>query len=64
MKYEKRFEAREVKASNLGARVEGDIWRVYDFKTKSWWRNSRNNNLNVADALMIADALNNGKIRP
>lgn len=65
MKYEKRFEARETTISTVGAKIESKtLWRVYDYKTKGWWKHPSNTGTNVVDATRIADSLNNGHIRP
>lgn len=64
MKYEKRFEAREVGQATVGAKVEGSVWRVYDYNVKGWWKNHQNQPMDVVQATLIADSLNNGHIKP
>lgn len=50
--------------SELEAKIDGKIWRVWDLRKKAWWSNRRNQPMNVDQALLIADSLNNGHIRP
>lgn len=59
---QKRFEARKTHRAKIKAEDTAAIWRVYDKDTKSWYPKCPATNM--YDAMLIADSLNNGHLKP
>lgn len=59
---QKRFEARKTHHSKIKAEDTATIWRVYDKETKRWYPKCPATNM--YDAMLVADSLNNGHLKP